>query len=168
MAGIIGAIKKDLFHDGAKVVSGTKQHTYKALPKTVQELSEGGKEYTKDVAYPSHKLTDKLGKYVVSGGVIGSGSTMAFTAYENYREGKNLVDGLGTSALRGAALGTLPSYALDRYINGEDASIAPHLLTGAVFQAASAGHMISMYNQGTRELAKNTAKTAVKAVGDVV
>lgn len=163
MAGIIGAIKKDLFHDGAKVATGVKQHTYKALPKTVQELGEGGKEYTKDVAYSSYKLTDKLGKYVASGGVIGSGSTMAFTAYENYREGNNLADGMGASALRGAALGSIAGGALNLVPKVVHNTLASSGITSFKGGAGLAKGAMDAWSPLMNELGKSSAAAKLKA-----
>lgn len=75
--GVIGSLQKSIFNETAKNADNT------------------------------YKLGQGLAKFAAGGALAGSVGTSSMTLYNNYSEGKNLTNGLGMSALRGAALGTV-------------------------------------------------------------
>ena len=75
--GVIGSLQKSIFNETAKNADNT------------------------------YKLGQGLAKFAAGGALAGSVGTSSMTMYNNYSEGKDLTSGLGMSALRGAALGTV-------------------------------------------------------------
>lgn len=103
--GIIGKISDDLFHDGAKIATETKKHTYTDF-RSFDTNTFSFKTYDKNVTSTKYKLTDKLGKYVGAGTIAGTAGSVAMNTYNNHSEGKSLSNNILGASLRGAALGS--------------------------------------------------------------
>ena len=87
--GVIGSLQKAIFNETAKNADNT------------------------------YKLGQGVAKFAAGGALAGSVGTSSMTMYNNYNEGKDLTNGLGMSALRGAALGT---------VIGTGANVVPKLV----------------------------------------